>query len=126
MRSSYSSIFTAARLIAFTKTVRVGWYESPLKQTDEFGRRSGYAYEYQQKIVAYIGWNYEYVEGSWSELLQMPIDSEINLMSDISHIDECAGLMPLRFVRIRLKDGTEEVVENTIPKVNGIGCRKLA
>ena len=28
------------------KTVRVGWYESPFNQTDEFGRRSGYAYEY--------------------------------------------------------------------------------
>lgn len=108
------------------KTVRVGWYESLLKQTDEFGRRSVYAYEYQQKIAPCTGWNYEYVEGSWSELLQMLIDGEIDLMSDLSNIDECAGFMPLRFVRIRLKDGTEEVVENTIPKVNGIGCRKLA
>ena len=25
------------------KTVRVGWYESPFNQTDELGRRSGYA-----------------------------------------------------------------------------------
>ena len=31
------------------KTVRVGWYESPFNTMDQFGRRSGYAYDYQQK-----------------------------------------------------------------------------
>ena len=67
------------------KTVRVGWYESSFNQTDAFGRRSGYAYEYQQKIAAYTGWNYEYVYGTWPELLQMLIDGEIDLMSDISY-----------------------------------------
>lgn len=34
------------------KTVRVGWYESPFNMMDARGRRSGYAYEYQQKIAA--------------------------------------------------------------------------
>ena len=32
--------------------------------TDRFGRRSGYAYDYQQKIAAYTGWKYEYVTGT--------------------------------------------------------------
>lgn len=67
------------------KTVRIGWYESPFNQTDQNGRRSGYAYEYQQKIAAYTGWRYEYVEGSWPELMQMLIDGEIDLMADISY-----------------------------------------
>ena len=31
------------------KNVRVGWFESPFNSTDRFGRRSGYAYEYQQR-----------------------------------------------------------------------------
>ena len=31
------------------KTVRVGWYESPFNTIDQFGRRSGYAYDYQKK-----------------------------------------------------------------------------
>ncbi|MBR4474733.1 MAG: transporter substrate-binding domain-containing protein [Oscillospiraceae bacterium] len=75
------------------RTVRVGWYESPFNQTDEFGRRSGYAYEYQQKIAAYTGWHYEYVEGSWPELLQMLIDGEIDLMSDVSYTDERSEFM---------------------------------
>ena len=67
------------------KTVRVGWYESPFNQTDPYGRRSGYAYEYQQKIAAYTGWRYEYVYGSWPDLMQMLTDGEIDLMSDISY-----------------------------------------
>ena len=49
------------------ENVRVGWYESPFNTTDKSGRRSGYAYEYQQKLAAYTGWNYTYVSGSWSE-----------------------------------------------------------
>ncbi|MBQ1574760.1 MAG: hypothetical protein IIZ78_26845 [Clostridiales bacterium] len=32
------------------KTVRVGWYESPFNTLDQFGRRSGYAYDYQKKM----------------------------------------------------------------------------
>ena len=33
------------------KTVRVGWYESPFNTMDQFGRRSGYAYDYQKKSL---------------------------------------------------------------------------
>ena len=71
-----------------SRVVRVGWYESPFNKTDELGRRSGYAYEYQQKIAAYAGWSYEYVVGSWSDLLQMLVDGKIDLMSDISYTEE--------------------------------------
>ncbi len=72
------------------KVVRVGWYESAFNQSDTRGRRSGYAYEYQMKIAAYTGWRYEYVEGSWSDLLQMLIDGELDIMSDVSYTEERA------------------------------------
>ncbi len=75
------------------KVVRVGWFESPFNYSDQYGRRSGYAYEYQKKIAAYTGWKYEYVEGSWPELLQMLIDGEIDLMSDVSYTEERAAEM---------------------------------
>ena len=70
---------------AETKTIRVGWYETPFNRRDSLGRRSGYAYEYQRKLAAYTGWKYEYVEGNWSELLQMAMDGRIDLMSDVSY-----------------------------------------
>ena len=75
------------------KVVRVGWYESAFNQTDSRGRRSGYAYEYQIKLAAYTGWKYEYVEGSWPELLRMLIRGEIDLMSDVSYTPERAKEM---------------------------------
>ena len=75
------------------RIVRVGWFESPFNITDELGRRSGYAYDYQQKIAAYTGWTYEYVEGSWPDLLQMLQDGKIDLLSDVSYTDERAKRM---------------------------------
>ena len=38
------------------KTIRVGWHEEPYFITDQYGRRSGYSYEYQRKVAAYTGW----------------------------------------------------------------------
>ena len=67
--------------------VRVGWYESAFHRTDRFGRRSGYGYEYQQRVAIYTGWEYEYVEGSWSELYEMLVDGELDLLSDVSYTE---------------------------------------
>lgn len=72
------------------KVVRVGWYESAFHRTDSFGRRSGYGYVYQQRVATYTGWTYEYVEGSWSELLEMLINGDIDLLSDVSYTEERA------------------------------------
>ena len=72
------------------KTVRVGWYESAFHRTDSFGRKSGYGYEYQQRLAVYAGWDYEYVEGSWSELLEMLIAGDLDLLSDVSYTPERA------------------------------------
>ena len=73
-----------------TKTVRVGWHEVPYFITDEGGRRSGYTYDYQCKLSAYTGWDYEYVEGSYSELLQKLMDGEIDMLGNVSYLDERA------------------------------------
>ena len=88
------------------KLIRVGWYESSFNETDRFGRRDGYAYEYQMKIAAYTGWEYEYVYGSWSELLQMLKDGQIDLMSDVSYTEERAEEM--LFPALSLPMGSEE------------------
>ena len=75
------------------KTVRVGWFESTFNMTDQNGGRSGYAYEYQQKIAAYTGWEYQYVTASWSQLFQMLKDGEIDLLSDVSYKEDRAKSM---------------------------------
>ena len=78
---------------AESTVVRVGWHESPFNITDQFGRKTGYSYEYQRKIAAYTGWKYEYVEGSWTELFQMLKEGEIDLLGDVSYMAERADSM---------------------------------
>lgn len=70
------------------KIVRVGWYESAYCSTDRFGRKTGMAYEYQQKLASYTGWTYEYVEGTWPELLEKLKNGEIDLLSDVSYKED--------------------------------------
>ncbi|MBR6399899.1 MAG: transporter substrate-binding domain-containing protein [Firmicutes bacterium] len=75
------------------KVVRVGWHEPPYFITNETGRQSGYSYEYQRKVAAYTGWEYEYVEGTWTELMQKLKDGEIDLMSDVSYTQDRTNYM---------------------------------
>lgn len=70
------------------KAVRVGWFDSSFCYYDKFGRRCGVDYEYHQKISAYTGWTFEYVEDSWPNLLQKLKDGEIDLLSDVSYKPE--------------------------------------
>ena len=86
------------------KTVRVGWYESAFHHTDQFGRRSGYGYEYQQRIATFTGWEYEYVEGSWSELLEMLMAGEIDLLSDVSYTEARAEKILYSALRMGSED----------------------
>jgi diguanylate cyclase (GGDEF)-like protein len=74
--------------------VRVGYVISGNFQAeDENGRKSGYGYEYLQKIAYFTGWKYEYIYGSFKELLEMLENGEIDIMSDISYTDERAQLI---------------------------------
>ena len=75
------------------ETIRVGWYEDSYHITDKNGDRSGYGYEYEQAVSAYTGWNYEYVTGDWSELVEKLQNGEIDLMSALSYTDERAETM---------------------------------
>lgn len=83
--------------------IRAGWHEAPYFIMDKYGRRSGYSYEYQQKITAYTGWKYEYVEGGWSVLLDRLKKGEIDLLANVSYTEERAR----NFLFSSLPMGTE-------------------
>jgi len=79
----------ASTVFAFANnplTVKVGYFDFPRYQegmSDDV-HKSGYAYEYLQKIAAYTGWNYEYVYGERAELLQKIKSKEIDLLVGLS------------------------------------------
>ena len=75
------------------RTVRVGWYEGTYNTTGSDGKKRGYSYEYQQAVAAHTGWKYEYVEGSWAELMSMLKNGEIDLMGDMSYAEERSASM---------------------------------
>ena len=108
------------------KTIRVGWYDTPFNHKDSFGRRTGYAYEYQRKIAAYTGWKYQYIEGNWSELLQMLKDGRIDLMSDVSYTEERTEYMlypdmPMgsEMYYLYVAPGNEDITMDSYASLNG-------
>ena len=101
-----------------SKVVRVGWHEVPYFIEDQYGRWSGYSYEYQCKVAAYTGWTYEYVFGTWSELLQMLMDGEIDMLGNLSYLEERA----LKVLYSSVPMGTESYYLFISPDNTGISA----
>ena len=78
-----------------TKPVRVGYYENEIFQegAKEGAVKTGYAYEYYRKLAEYTGWKYEYVYGSFSDLYQMLLDGEIDLLAGLARKEDRIGLI---------------------------------
>lgn len=78
-----------------SKTVRVGyvWSTNFSEGESDDEPKSGYAYEYLQKLAYYTGWNYEYVYGDWSTILEMLTKGEVDVMAGVSYTEERAQQM---------------------------------
>lgn len=90
---SFFSVFAVPSDSALkNRTVKVGYVQSTnfLEGENDFDHKSGYGYEYLQKIAAYTGWNYEYVYGSWIEILEKLKKGQIDIVPGISYTDERA------------------------------------
>jgi len=76
-------------------TVRVGYYENEIFQEGarEDAMKSGYAYEYYQKLSEYTGWKYEYVYGEYAKLYKMLLDGKIDLLAGLAKKPERLGLI---------------------------------
>ncbi|MCR5563261.1 MAG: transporter substrate-binding domain-containing protein [Desulfovibrio sp.] len=62
------------------KIVTVGYFKSlAYNEGDDTHPKSGYSYEYLQKIASYTGWRYEYVYGNWFNLYYRFIWGEIDI-----------------------------------------------
>ena len=72
------------------ETVKVGYYFSNNFQEgmDDRSPKSGYSYEYLQKLASYTGWKYEYVYGEWDELFEKLKDGEIDLMAGVAYSED--------------------------------------
>lgn len=83
----------AANTVQQVKTVRVGWLvnNEGFQDGTPGERLSGWGYEYLQTLSYYTpGWRYEYVSGTFTELMDMLEAGEIDLMPNISYSEERA------------------------------------
>lgn len=75
------------------KTVRVGWLvnNEGFQDGNPGERLSGWGYEYLQTLSYYTpGWQYEYVSGTFTELMDKLEAGEIDLMPNVSYSEERA------------------------------------
>ncbi|MCR5154859.1 MAG: transporter substrate-binding domain-containing protein [Lachnospiraceae bacterium] len=69
------------------KTVKVGYYEFEnfLEGATPEEYKTGYGYEYLQKIASVCGWKYEYVYGSRIELYEALLRGEIDILPGLGY-----------------------------------------
>lgn len=76
------------------ETIRVGYIEDPsYHYRDESGVHKGYDVEYLQEISQYTNLEYEYVQGSWEQLMEWIQNGQIDMMGFTGYMDSRKALM---------------------------------
>ncbi|MDO4479186.1 MAG: transporter substrate-binding domain-containing protein [Lachnospiraceae bacterium] len=77
------------------KTVRVGYYEDHNFQAGAADDlvKTGYSFEYLQRLAIYTDWEYEYVYGDFSELYDALLSGDIDILTGLAYKEERADLM---------------------------------
>ena len=73
------------------EVLKVGFFAfSGYHITEEDGRRSGYGYEFLQKMAAYENWTYEYLgyNDSYADALEMLRNGEVDIVTSVSKTAE--------------------------------------
>ena len=75
------------------KVVRIGVPDDTYDKINGNGKRSGYGYEYLQKIAGYTGWKYEYVDCTWENCFDKLKNDKLDMIEGISYTEERAEKM---------------------------------
>ncbi len=73
------------------EVLRVGFFSFPgYHVIEEDGRRSGYGYEFLQRLAIHAGWSYEYVgyDSSYADSLDMLRSGEVDIVTSVSRTPE--------------------------------------
>lgn len=78
------------------ETLRVGFSPSGIfMKGNEDGPKSGYGYEYLQRIAGYGGWKYEYIYATFPEQLEMLKNGDLDIVVNVSYTEERTQWMNL-------------------------------
>ncbi len=86
------------------------------------GTYIGYGAEYLSRIGAYTGFQYEYIYGEWSELLEKLANREIDLLCTAQYTDERAktydySAYPIGYIRNDSRNGWLFLLQKRRPPI---------
>lgn len=87
----FNTIFVSA--FAERSVVRVGFFPyDGYHMMSDSGERTGYGYEYLQRMLVFANWHYEYVgyedNKSWNDMIAMLADGRIDLLTSATKSSE--------------------------------------
>ena len=117
------------------EVLKVGFFAfSGYHIIEEDGRRSGYGYEFLQRLAIHGGWSYEYIgyDGSYAESLDMLRSGEVDIVTSVSKTaerekeflfsDQSIGVNSTIFT---VKAGNQDIVEGDYATYDGIDVGML-
>ncbi len=112
------------------QVLRVGFFAFPgYHIIEEDGRRSGYGYEFLQRLAIHAGWSYEYVgyDGSYADSLDMLRSGEADIVTSVSKTaerekeflfsDQDIGV---NSTILTVKSGNQDIMEGDYDTYDGI------
>ena len=90
LAGTFRIYYTASVEANAEKVVRVGYFvEEGFQLGDQDGEvKSGYGYDFLQRLKLYTNWKYEYVYGSYGELYDKLVKGEIDLLGGLAYRPE--------------------------------------
>ncbi len=117
------------------EVLKVGFFAfSGYHIVDDNGRRSGYGYEFLQRLAIHGGWSYEYIgyDGSYADALDMLRSGEVDIVTSVSKTpereeeflfsDQSIGVNSTIFT---VKAGNDSIVEGDYSTYDGISVGML-
>lgn len=118
-----------------TEILRVGFFAFPGYHTiDETGRRSGYGYEFLQRLAIHGGWAYEYVgyDGSYDDSLDMLRSGEVDIVTSVSETPEreeeflfSEQPIGIKSAILTVKSGNQSIITGDYATYEGISVGML-
>ena len=130
LASSCLTAYAAGTEKETSEVLRVGYFAFPGYQViEKDGRRSGYGYEFLQRLAIHGGWSYEYIgyDGSYADALDLLRKGEVDIVTSVSKTpereeeflfsDQSIGVNSTIFT---VKSGNQSIVEGDYSTYDGI------
>jgi len=112
------------------RTIRVGFFAfDGYHEIAADGKRSGYGYDFLQKLAQYTGWTYEYIgyDKSWQEMQQMLSEGKIDILTSAQKTPERAAAFAFSekpigrsAVILTVRSGNERFIPGDYRTYNGM------